>query len=469
MDQSPPLLRRAQTLDDFYKTLSPEPLIDYDQFDAFYKDDLNAVRGSDKVAHIKLGLKRAFGGAFYKAFLVGHPGVGKSTEMTRLERQISEQYRTIRFSVGCELNPSSFTPFDVLLVMMMLVVQRTSDPLDKGGAGKAPDDRHLKDIIQWFSVEKISQTQGTATSIGAEAGAGPSASSMLGKVLGLFATVKGEVKYTANRKHEVVEYQLRRISTLIDLLNQLLGECNAILREQAQREWLFICEDFDKPDIPTNLTERLFLEHANLFSNLKGHLIFSVPIGLVYSERSPQLAFSTDRIHMVPDMPVFEPDHSPHQEGRAALREILGARVDPSLFGDDTSDRLIVASGGNLRDLFAMVNNAADFALLRGSDRIEPADANRAITEMRTQYGRSLGESPYDPAKLTYDQKAKRLCSVYRGDSEAEVPDPALYSLLNARAVQEFNGERWFGVHPLVVDVLKKQERLPEDAAGGTR
>ena len=47
------------------------------------------------------------------------------------------------------------------------------------------------------------------------------------------------------------------------------------------------------------------------------------------------------------------------------------------------------------------------------------------------------------------------------------MPDPILHSLLNSRAVQEFNGERWFGVHPLVVDILIEQEMLKSPPGGG--
>jgi hypothetical protein len=39
---------------------------------------------------------------------------------------------------------------------------------------------------------------------------------------------------------------------------------------------------------------------------------------------------------------------------------------------------------------------------------------------------------------------------------------------LNARSIQEFNGQRWFGVHPLVVDILVGQKHLNVGAAGGT-
>lgn len=70
--------------------------------------------------------------------------------------------------------------------------------------------------------------------------------------------------------------------------------------------------------------------------------------------------------------------------------------------------------------------------------------------------------------QVSYKQKAERLKQVYDGDKEAQMTDPVLYSLLNARAVQEFNGQRWFGVHPLVVDILAAQKHLPTGAEGGT-
>lgn len=72
---------------------------------------------------------------------------------------------------------------------------------------------------------------------------------------------------------------------------------------------------------------------------------------------------------------------------------------------------------------------------------------------------------------MTYEDKADRLVRIYNGEKEAQITDPVLYSLLDARAVQEFNGERWFGVHPLVVDILVKQERLSSKSGvveGGT-
>ena len=88
--------------------------------------------------------------------------------------------------------------------------------------------------------------------------------------------------------------------------------------------------------------------------------------------------------------------------------------------------RLIVASGGNLRDLFTMVNQAADSALLRSAakGKIGKVDVDRAINELRTDYTRKLGVGPYDAAELTYAQKAERLVAVYNQEPGHDVPDP---------------------------------------------
>lgn len=79
---------------------------------------------------------------------------------------------------------------------------------------------------------------------------------------------------------------------------------------------------------------------------------------------------------------------------------------------------------------------------------------------------------PSDATGGTDPPKADRLVAIDERRPDDDVPDPVRYSLRNARAVQEFNGERWFGVHPLVVDNFGAQGHLkaPDGGkvAGGT-
>jgi hypothetical protein len=131
--------------------------------------------------------------------------------------------------------------------------------------------------------------------------------------------------------------------------------------------------------------------------------------------------------------------------------------------------RLIVASGGNLRDLFRLVLDAGEGARARDSTAtvIGRDDATAAINKMRRDYRMKLGQSPYDAEQIPYADKWKRLLAVYQGAPDCDVPDPILYSLLRGRAIQEFNGPGWFGVHPLVVEILKDQLHLrPQDPGG---
>ena len=140
--------------------------------------------------------------------------------------------------------------------------------------------------------------------------------------------------------------------------------------------------------------------------------------------------------------------------------------MNADLFAPLQMNRSIVASGGNLSDLFSLINYAADTAIIRGASQIEADDLDRAIYNLRSDYERRLGQSPYDPDPVNYPQKADRLMEIYDDDPKAQITDAVMYSLLNARAIQEFNGKRWFCVHPLVVDILVKQQRIQQSANG---
>src|SRR5207244_1346093 len=146
-------LEPATSLEDVYKTLSPEPLLTPPELQAFYRGGINEVRGGDKVGNLALGLERSWRAGFFKALLGGHPGVGKSTEMTRLVERVSARYRSIRFQVTRDLDPGSFKPFDVLLLMMTRIVEETAKPVSEGGADKTPSEGLLQEIDDWFAKE----------------------------------------------------------------------------------------------------------------------------------------------------------------------------------------------------------------------------------------------------------------------------------------------------------------------------
>src|SRR5881628_56379 len=108
----------ATDLDHLHLTLRPEPLVEPEEFRKYYRGQVNEVRGDDTVARLSRKLQQAYQALPFKAFLMGHPGVGKSTEVTRLLERVREQHVGVRLSIATELNPASFKVFDVLLLML---------------------------------------------------------------------------------------------------------------------------------------------------------------------------------------------------------------------------------------------------------------------------------------------------------------------------------------------------------------
>lgn len=454
------LNRPAKDLDEVYMTLLPEPLRTPEEFQHFYSQEMDEARGGDKVAPMIRGLKQAFGVTHYKIFFIGHPGVGKSTEMYRLSRQVSNKFRIVRFEAPTDLNAVAFQPFDVPLVMMIKLTEAVAQMAEEGvPTGDLPEDL-IADIRRWFDTAKYTVTSKSDTGVSASAGIKPSPiSDTLSSLLGFFAELKGEIKYNRERKTEVVEYRINTLGSLIDLLNRLLDQANRLLKDSHGQEWLFIGEDFDKPGIPPERIEELFVNNAQIFRDLKTHLIFNIPVALAYSGHQRALPCKHQSIY---DAPVYRKDHLTHEEGRDALRTVLNARLSPNLFAKGQQERLIVASGGNLKDLFEMALAASDYAALRkdADGIIGERDMTRAINDKRRDYLRRLGSGPFDDEAIPYEDKAKRLAAIYNQESGNDVPDKVLLSLLRASIVQEFNGEGWFGLHPLIVDILSGDKLL---------
>ena len=465
-------LKKAETLSEVRRAFKPTPLITNEEFETFYEEEVNDVRGNDKIQSIAIKLESEHRAGWYKTFLIGHSGVGKSTELTRLCRIVDNKFVPIRFSAQNDLDASGFRPFDVFLMMMILLTEKMLSEFDEDIIMKWISEDLFNQINDWYAPPKNTKTKDTQSTLSAEVGIGVKPENVLAKLTGFFANAKAEIKYVSDQKTEVTEYRLHTIGQLLKLLNSMLDSCNEALFEEKGKEWLFIGEDFDKPGIPPNLTETLFIQYSNLFKDLHAHAIFTLPIEIAYSDRQPRLSCKCECIL---DTPVYRSDHAPHLEGREALRKVLRARINLDLFAEGQEDRLIVASGGNLRDLFELVSDAATESIVRGrkapkdaldSGKIEERQVTYAINQKRIEYRNRLGQTSTDPKELTYEAKSELLKQTYLQGTKERIPNPVMHSLLKAKALQEFNGEGWFGVHPLVVDLLIEQKAIEANAEG---
>jgi hypothetical protein len=135
----------ATTLAEIPLTLQPEPLETAEALKAFYQDQIEKVRGVDRTGQLRICLGDAHAADLpFKAFLLGHPGVGKTTELSRLLLEVEDRFRPLRLSVTSELNPGTLRFYDVLLLILVRLVNEVSQPSVIGF-----EDTDLPKMLDW--------------------------------------------------------------------------------------------------------------------------------------------------------------------------------------------------------------------------------------------------------------------------------------------------------------------------------
>jgi len=395
----------------------------------------------------------------FKAFLLGHPGVGKTTEVNKLLLELDKQFRPLRLSVLSELNPGTLRYYDVLLLILIrLVFEVSRAPVI--GFQDTDLPKMLADVRDHLAKRWTRHLQVDAAEFGA--GVGPNIP---------FLKLFGNIKQGRTRERGSEEHELSLVSELTALMNTVLQECNRLLRKhQEGREWVVILEDLEKIGLSPTALKELFMGLRPSLQILDGHFIVIIPIWLKYSKDADIVLPPNFESFVIPDIAVFQRNHERDEETIAALKAVVTARVNESLFEDGVLERFCIASGGNLRDLFLMIRSAMLSARLRYADVISTADADGAVASLRNDYKNWLGSTGQDDAETPLSEKLDRLVAIYqRKDPSVEVPDPVLYLLLRQRCALQYNGAGWIGVHPLIVDLLIDFAKLEPHSPGGSR
>jgi hypothetical protein len=450
----------AARLDSVHSTLLDEPLQD-DEW-ALYEPCVNSARGEDAAKTMARRLKQARGGAFYKAFFCGNVACGKSTEITRLLKEIDGLYFGVRIDIRQWVNTSDVEAHEILLAVVFAINQAMLEKVEELNLQAEPDPALVDAIKNWTrETEYVDTTQNELTAEGGWKGL---------KQIGAMVALTARNSHTF--KTETREKQRRRFSELMGVANLFLGECYEILRNtEREPEWLILLEELDKSPNMQRLKD--VLGNAMLFEDLQAHLICNIPAAARIAEIGSQLPMPVQRIY---DVPTCNADHSPNLDGRSALTKALSRRIREELIEDRQAERLIVASGGNMRTLFRMVDDAANQSVVRlernGSRDPEAGPigvlgVTHAINAMRAEYRDRLGTIGLGQNEPSTPDKLQRLVDIYEQRPGHDIPDPVLVHLLVAGAVQIFNDTVRHVVHPLVVDVLASQGLLGEDKTIG--
>ncbi len=428
-------MERALELKNVLKVTKPEPLKDKN-FDNFFVET-DAARGVNSALQLA-DFFEVNQDEPQKVLFMGHRGSGKSTELFRFGRYVEQQFTIINFSIRDEMDIVDLEYVDLIFV----ILRKLFEQAQKDGIAV---NEHLLDNLDyyWHDEQLIEDLKIDKANI--ETGG-----QVKGGIWNIFSLhIKGILSTGSESKSVVRQYIKPRLSQLITGANDLFSDLRLKYKKKLGKTPILIIEDLDKLDIA--VAEELFLKHKNILTGFNIHAIYTFPIFLHYSNNFNEIENSFDHYELLSMIKVNDRDTKPYANGREIIRKIIEQRADLALFDKDALEFIIAKSGGSLRHIFEMLQNAV--LDVRGRNRnasvLDLLSAERAYRKLRNSFERTIARNHLDTLKELYKSKDKK-----------PMTDGSLNEMLNCMAVIEYNGDRWCGLHPAVEDILKEKGEI---------
>jgi len=442
----------ARTLKDAYNLSNPvQPL---PPGDPRYVD-CTPVRGNEDVV-TQIFNAITWSDVHVAQLFTGHRGSGKSTELLRLQARLEEaDYVVLYFEADDDLDLNDLEYTDLLLS----IARRVASDL-KPKSIDLPEDL-LKSVADWFSETLYTEEQRREVDreLAAEAKLGLGLPETLPLVARLLARVTGQIKTGRAIKTEIRRRLDPQISQLIGNLNLLLDAAHARIRRQGKQGLVLLIDNLDRivfRDLGDGRTTHhaLYVEHGEQLRALHCHLVYTVPISVMYSDRATAVTAIFPDYQVLPMLKVRNRDGSDYPPGLGYLRDILASRMDLDvLFTPDAVDYLCRASGGHPRDLMILVRYACTYAPRDVWPRpITLEVLKRAEARLVAEYSRMIPEDHFPLLARVH-----LLKTVQNDDAHERM----LYNLSVLEYVND--APPWHDVHPAVTKLPKFEEALQNE------
>jgi len=436
-------MKRAETLQEIQQVTSPEPL-EGEALQTFYVQT-DAAR-DDRYLTASVLRRHLQDPPPLHLLFASHPGAGKSTELNRLIAEAGQDYWFVRFSARDELELRTLTHIDLILAMMETLYKA-------GQQEKLIHDKRVIEPVRGWLREVVRETKWIREEeLEVEAGVG--IDGLLAQIVGMMAKLRSGFRL-GHETAETVRQALRpRIADLRQYCNQVLVEITIHLSERAPgRRLLLIVEDTDKLDV--EVAQNVFVDNASLLADLQGSIIYTVPLFLIHAPDYNRLK-STFKILTLPMIKTHTSLGTRFQPGIEVLGQVVSRRLDvDKLLEPGALDLAIEKTGGILRELLSVINEASITAQDEGQSRISVETIRYTLDRLKTAYYQSVRSEKGESAKLY--EKMKDIAKAPLGKVP---PDDTLQLLLYTQAVIEYNGRGWYDLHPLMRENLQEMGYL---------
>jgi hypothetical protein len=410
--------------------------------------DCQEVRGDDNIT-VDLGRSIQLSQQNICQLYAGHRGAGKSTELKRLEKYLAERgYFVVIFEADeQDINPEDTEYTDILLACTRHLLETIRDA----------DSQPLLDWMKgrWNDLKDLALTEVSFESLSLEM--------QIAQFSKLTANLRTEPSLRQKIREKVNPYT----PTLIDALNEFIRKAKRNLPDKYSQ--LAVIADnldrivpFSKDGGERSNLDEIFLDRSEQLKALDCHVVYTVPISMVHSNRAADLSNNYNNAPQVlPMIMVRNPDGEVYQAGLAKMKEVIEKRakqIAPNLSleiewfnSTKTLEKLCLMSGGHVRNLLLMLREAITRT---ESLPITAASVQRAITNARNVYSRTVDKDDWPIlAKVSISHRI--------------LNDEQHRKLLFNRCILEYRysdeeGEmqNWYDVHPLIKGIQEFKEAV---------
>ncbi len=428
----------------FFRACNPaKTLVVGNPEDRQYYIDFSSVRGGRIIEALGRTITRLSPDEPTCQLFTGHIGCGKSTELFRLKAQLEAQlFHVVYFESSKDLDMVDVDISDILFS----IAKAVSESLEAIGIHLKP--RYFAKLfndIKDFLQAPIELSTEAELSVG-------------------IAKITAKTKDSPQLRDQLRQHLEPRTKSILNAINEeILGRGIEELKLRGKKGLVVIVDNLDRVDprpVPSGRSqpEYLFIDRGSQLRDLKCHVVYTVPLALMFSNEYETLK---NRLgagvapKVLPMVPIKLRDGCDFPKGMALLRQLVLARafpnVDekervnliPEIFDDpETLDRLCRISGGHVRSLLGLLYNCL---------QQEDPPFSRNCLESVIQGSR-------DDLTLAVDDEEWELLSqvmqqqLVKGEKECQV-------LLRSGFVYEYRDEegRWFGVNPALAETARFQ------------
>ena len=369
----------------------------------------------------------------------GHRGVGKTTELLQLRGFLEKKgYEVVYFEAQNDVELQDAEYADILLACTKNLVQ----------AIQLKGDNPLLDWMKsrWQSLKDLALTEVEWNDLKLE------------QQLGLFSKMTANIRAVPDLRRELRKRLNDSTPSLIAALNSFIEQAQAEM--PAERKGIVIIAD-NLDRIAENTSsgrsnfDEIYLNRSELMSGLSCHVIYTVPIQMIYSPRVTRLENNYGKPDILPMVMVRSLAGELNPLGIDKLKEIICRRlhridarlVEPEYLENyvfdsaETLGRLCAMSGGHMRVLMQLLQKSIDWI---EELPITAEAAQIAIEEQRDTYRTAIMGDRLITLAQTHISK------------EFDGEETSLEMLLN-RCLVEYRYydessqlKQWCDVHPLI-------------------